>query len=178
MYWLRRTVCGLIYLSARLALPALRLNGYCRERFGKCSIWAPPEKLDQLRKGVEYPRTADLFLFERLTSQRRILFMYHKDRHARCGNLFTICDEFMLWREVGVASRIVGALLLLDEEENEALWDRNAGKRAGRRVVEKTYDWMSKHSLPQGLVEQYRARAEDHSEVAPLATRTPTGGNP
>ncbi len=164
---LRKSIAYLLfYLPVRFVMPlSLRLYGYKETIVGSCTILAPAKQMETILVGIEYLRTLDPEMFQRLTVENRYLFWYHPKRFLQSRDIFTITDNFLLWGKEGIAICFVQSVLdfnlkYLPSKRTSA---RNCEMVvvARREIQRQVFEWTTKHSFPPELVKQYRVFAED-----------------
>jgi hypothetical protein len=136
-----------------------RLISFERNKIGKCSIWAPATKASAVVGGVKYLETLDPASFKRLTHDDHVVF-YSGARLAQFGHLFSVSEDYMAWKEPGVAVCVALSLILVSEQLS---WART-GMANREVVIRKTHGWLREHDLPEGLkshlVERYSSMVE------------------
>jgi ABC-type xylose transport system permease subunit len=145
----------MIYVNA--LGPALPFTGLKRSVIGNCTILAPPKQMQLIMQGVEYLRTLDPEMFQKLTAEREYVFWYHKQRYMRCKEYFSIPDNFLLWGKEGIVTCFVQSIMSSSLEESP--FKKSLVTR--RQVLQQVFEWVRKHSLPPELVKQYQEFAEN-----------------
>ena len=137
--------------------PALPLTGFKRFVVGTCTILAPPKQMQAIMQGVEYLRTLDSEMFQRLTTERRYVFWYNKQHHMRCKEYFSVPDNYFLWGKEGVVTCFVQSIMTSSLEESP--FKKSPVTR--RQVQQQVFEWVKKNSFQPELVKQYQAFAEE-----------------
>ena len=140
----------------KLLVPALPLTGYKRSVEGTCTIFAPPKQMKEIMHGIEYLRTLDPEMFQRLTTKQRYVFLYSKKRHMRCKEYFSFPDNYLLWGKEGVVTCFVQSITSSSLEESP--FKKSPVTR--RQVQQQVFEWVKKHSFQPELVKQYQEFAE------------------
>lgn len=174
-----RLLAYLHYSFIRFGLPvASYLDGFKRSIIGKCIIFAPPKQMQVIMDGVTYLQTLDPNMFMRLTAERRYVFWYYK-RDLQCREIFSICDNFILWGKEGVVTFFVQCILdynlkLLPLDKTLGTREASAARR--RQIQQLLFEWLNKQSFNPELVRQYQEFAEAGSENENVSVPTICSG--
>ncbi len=72
---------------------------------------APPKQLQIFMEGLEFLRTIDPGMFQRLTGDNCLYFVYSQKRTGNFDRFFCINDAFLSWGQEGVAIYFAQAVL-------------------------------------------------------------------
>jgi hypothetical protein len=147
-----------MYLPLKYGLsPLLRLFGCKRTIVGTCVILAPPKQMLIILQGIEYLRTLDSEMYQRLTAERRYVFWYNTaGRYLRILDIFSITDSFLLWGKEGVVTCFVQSVIGSALEQSPF----KRSKITDRQARQQLFEWLSKHSFSPELVKHYQEFAE------------------
>jgi hypothetical protein len=146
-----------LYWFVRFGLgSALPLTGCNRFSVGTCTILAPPKQMESILQSIEYLRTLDPEMFQRLTTERRYIFWYTKRRYMRCKEYFSLSDNFLLWGKEGVVTCFVQSIIGSPLEDSP--FKKSPVTR--HQVLQQVSEWLRRHAFQPELVKQYEEFVE------------------
>ena len=147
-----------VYLPTKyVLLPCLRLfDGYQKSAIGTCVILAPPNQMKVILQGIEYLRTIDSEMYQRLTAERRYVFCYKKGNYGRMEHIYFMPETFLLWGKEGVVTCFVQTIIGSAIEQSP--FKKSTMTR--HQVQQQVFEWLSNRSFSPELVKQYQEFAK------------------
>jgi hypothetical protein len=129
--------------------------GYSQWCRGNCIVWAPKHIVEQAKEAIVYVQgIADETSLD-FGNHSKIILWYDKDRLVRCKNIFTICDRTLAWGRDGIIAHLVTSSFTLRSYPKSGFATREEGRVAQQLVMRQSHEWLKKHGLADGLVQQY-----------------------
>lgn len=146
-------------LRASLGL-VMRLQRFRRVESGRCTFWAPEERLQTVFKALDFLQLHDKQMFQCLVEQRRFLY-YSDGPWQRVIRLYPIHKRFFEWGPEALAAFFVQCILWSEANPGGnpyRLAERGAANV--RAVPKRVIEWMNRQPIPAAFVETYQAGQE------------------